>query len=391
MNKERSVYIINALRSPVGKLHGSLSSLRPDDLLSKLLEALVAAPGFQPEQLEAISIGCGNQAGEDNRNIARMGVLLSGLPTHVYASTINSLCASGLEAVLHSARALLLGEGDLYLAGGVDSMSRSPWVESRVDGERVDSTIGWRFVNPRMQAHYAPHSMPKTAELLAQRRQISRQAQDTYAQLSRERFEQARLAGLWKEEIVPIYDQHDAVVLAEDEQHRLLSMELLGQLPPMLKDGEFVTLGNAARVGDGAAVLALASAAYVRQHNVEPLAQLHSFATSAEHPDYMGLAPVSALRKVLRRSGLRLEELDIVELGESFAVQVLAGQQALGIPLSKLNRWGGGISMGNPLGMGGARLLVSLVHALARGEGRWAAGAVCAGLGLGVAVVLKKC
>lgn len=393
MNKIRPIYIIAANRTPIGRLYGALSTVRPDDLLAGLIKAMLEKhSAIVPDELDGLLVGCANQAGEDNRNVARMAVLLSGLPVQVYASTINSLCASGMDAVLQAARALALGEGELYLAGGVDSMSRSPWVESRIDGEKVDSTVGWRFINPRLSAAYQALSMPETAELLAMRWQISRQQQDEYAFLSRNRYEEARLANAFSEELIGVDWPDGKLLLTIDEQHRLLSLEALSRLPSVVSGGNSVTLGNSARIGDGAALLALASESYIKKHKIQPLARIHSFAVTAEHPDFMGLSPIAALQKALQVGGLQSEEIGLWEIAESFAVQLLACARALGLSLDILNPYGSAISMGNPLGMGGARVLVSLVHALQRNEKiNYAAGAVGAGLGVGSALLLGRC
>jgi acetyl-CoA acetyltransferase family protein len=391
MNKSQNVYIVAAARTAVGRLQGSLSGIRPDDLLADLiLKMLDRYPFLDVERLEGLLLGNANQAGEDNRNLARMGVLLSGLPVHVYASTINCLCASGMDAVIQAARALCLGEGELYLAGGLEVMSRSPFVRHRLTGEEVDSTLGWRFRNPRMEGLYVPHSMSKTAELLAERWQISRERQDAYAMASRKRFMEARAAGAFAKEILPV-ELPDGRLFEEDEQARVLSERAMGKLPAVVAEGRNVTLGNSARAGDGGALLALASEAYVERHGLVPLARVHAWATAAEHPDFMGLSPVAALRKALRYGGLSSDEIGLWELQEAFAVQLLACQQALRLPEGLLNPYGGAISIGNPLGMGAARLLVSLVHALVRGRSRFAAGATCAGLGIGAAVILERC
>lgn len=391
MHKSQNVYIIAAGRSPVARLQGSLSSLRPDDLLAQLIRKMLERyPTIDSESLEGLLIGNANQAGEDNRNLARMGVLLSQLPVHVYASTVNCLCASGMDALIQAARALSLGEGDLYLAGGVEVMSRSPFVRHRLTGEEVDSTLGWRFTNPKISEHYEPHSMTKTAELLAKRWQISRVRQDQYAMTSRARYMEARAAGHFSQEIIPI-DLAEGELFTKDEQPRLLSEKVMAKLPGVVKGGEYVTLGNSARAGDGGALLALASEAYVLRENIQPLARIHSWATAAEHPDFMGLSPVAALRKALRYGGLSSEEIGLWEIQEAFAVQLLACQQALRLAEGLLNPYGGAISIGNPLGMGAARLMVSLTHALARGDRRFAAGASCAGLGVGAAVILERC
>ncbi len=395
MQKIQAVYIIGAQRTGVGRLYGALNNMRPDDLLATLIES-----SFQihyqwiADELDAIYIGCGNQAGEDNRNIARMALLLSGLPMQVFASTVNSLCSSGADAFMQAARSIALGEADFCLAGGIESLSRSPWVESRIDGQREDSTIGWRFVNPRISSRLSPLSMPQTAELLAQHWRIGREEQDDYAFLSRQRYQEAFELGHFKQEIIPIYSSNEesTLLLDHDEQQRLLSRDVLSQLPPLVSGGKFVTLGNSARIGDGAAILALASEAYIHRHQINPLARVHSWATSAEHPDLMGIAPVSAINKALKQGKLSLADIGLWEISEAFAAQVLADIRALGLSPQDINPYGGAISIGNPLAMGSARLLVSLVHALQRNpKARYAVGASCAGLGLGTALILESC
>ena len=391
MHNIQPVYIIAANRTPIGRLYGALSSVRPDDLLAGLIRAMQKEhPSIISDELDGVIIGCANQAGEDNRNVARMALLLSGLPVQTYASTVNSLCASGMDAVLQAARAIALGEGELYLAGGVDSMSRSPFIESRVDGERVDSTVGWRFTNPRLSPSYEAFSMTKTAELLSNDWKISRRVQDEYAFHSRSRYEEAMLKGDFESELIGVNWPEGKLLLDFDEQHRLFSMEALSKLPAVVSEGNHITLGNSARIGDGAALLALASGAYLKKHKIEPLAQIYSYATAAEHPNLMALSPVVALKKALLFANLEVDDVGLWEIGESFAVQVLACIRSLGISPKLVNPYGSAISMGNPLGMGGARVLVSLVHALLRSKINYAAGAVGAGLGVGTALILKK-
>lgn len=391
MHNIQPVYIIAANRTPIGKLYGALSTVRPDDLLAGLIVAMQKqVPAIISDELDGLIVGCANQAGEDNRNVARMAVLLSGLSVQVYASTVNSLCASGMDAVLQAVRAIALGEGELYLAGGVDSMSRSPFVESRGDGERVDSTVGWRFTNPRLAPAYEPLSMAETAAYLAKKWEISRAAQDEYAFQSRAKYEQAMRAGAFQSEIIGVDWPEGQLLLDADEQHRLLSMDTLSKLPGVDNGADFITLGNSARIGDGAALVALASANYIKKHKIQPLAVLHSYALAAEHPNLMALSPVAALRKAMQGVNLQVNEIGLWEIGASFAVQVLACARALGVDPQLLNPYGSAISMGNPLGMGGARVLVSLVHALQRSNAGFAAGAVGAGLGVGAAVVLKR-
>ena len=336
-------------------------------------------------------LGCGNQAGEDNRNIARMAVLLGELPHSVYASTVNSLCTSGMDAIMQAARLIRCAEADFCLAGGVESMSRSPFVQSRVDQTREDSTLGWRFVNDRIADFIPTHSMPQTAELLSKKYNISREAQDSYAILSRQRYETASKAGFYKNEILPVFNNNAELLLDFDEQHRILSLSLMEQLPGLQKEASFVTLGNSARIGDGAAVVALASENYIKQHNIKPLAKIHAMANAAEHPDLMGMSGISALKKAIKNTSLKLVDIDIFELSEAFAVQILAAEKDGIADRSKININGGSISIGNPLGMGAARLLVSLVNQLNSDKKiKFGAAASGAGLGTGAAMILEN-
>jgi acetyl-CoA acetyltransferase family protein len=392
MYKTADVYIIDASRSPVGKLYGSISSVRPDDLISGLISGIFNSnQNLHKAELDALFLGCGNQAGEDNRNIARMAVLLNKLPHSVYASTVNSLCTSGMDAIMQAARMIRCAEADFCLAGGLESMSRSPFVQSRVDQTREDSTLGWRFVNDRIADFIPTHSMPQTAELLSKKYNISREAQDSYAILSRERYETAMKAGFYKNEILPVYSNNAEMLLDFDEQHRILSLSLLEQLPGLFKDANFVTLGNSARIGDGAAVVALASENYIKRYNIKPLAKIHTMANAAEHPDLMGMSGISALKKAIKNTSLKLADIDVFELSEAFAVQILAAEKEGIADRSKININGGSISIGNPLGMGAARLIVTLINQFNSDKKiKFGAAASGAGLGTGAAIILEN-
>jgi 3-oxoadipyl-CoA thiolase len=390
MYKTEAVYIIAAHRTPIGKLYGALSGIRPDNLISGLIADVLSKYDYLDKvELDAIFLGCGNQAGDDNRNIARMAGLLNGLPHYVFASTVNSLCTSGMDAFMQAARLIMCGEAEFCLAGGVESMSRSPMVESRIDGEKADSTVGWRFVNPKISDFIPIHSMPETAEFLSKKYNIGREQQDIYAFESRNRYENARVSGFFDFEIMAI-DCPEGV-LKKDEQHRLLSIEMMSQLPSLAREGEFVTLGNSARLGDGAAVLALASDAYIKRHNIKPLVRLHSMAISGEHPDLMGISGANALKKTIAKSGIKKESIGHFELSEAFAVQLLASIEEADLNPLLVNPMGGAISMGNPLGMGAARLLVTLVNNLIKcPEIAYGAAASGAGLGIGTAVIFEN-
>lgn len=377
------VYIVEALRTPVGRLYGALSSWRPDDLVVALLTELRRRRPWLEERLEALLLGCANQAGEDNRNIARLSALLAGLPPSVHALTVNTLCASGLDAVVEAARRIALGECHCCIAGGVESMSRSPWVEHRTTGERADSTIGWRFVHPELPPEYPPLSMPRTAELLARRLGIERAEQDEYALLSRLRYEQAQNEGLLAAECLPLRPH-----LERDEQHRLLSRETLSKLPPVEQQGRCITAGNSARLGDGAALTLLVSERLLHDLGLQPLACLSAWASAALHPNDMALTPLTAFDRLLERSGNRPEDFDRLEISEAFALQALLFARAYPQLAGRINPYGGELSIGKPLGSCGARLLVSLVHSLP--PGGLGAAAVGAGLGLGTAVRVEN-
>jgi 3-oxoadipyl-CoA thiolase len=392
MYKTADIYIVDAKRTPVGKLYGSLALIRPDDLISGLISGFFQSnEQLVNTELDTLILGCGNQAGEDNRNIARMAVLLCSLPHTVYAATVNSLCSSGLDSVLQAARMIACGEADFCLAGGVESMSRSPFIESRVDGTREDSTLGWRFTNDSITDFIPTHSMPETAELLSVKYGISRTEQDNYAVLSRNRYESALKTNFYKNEIIPVFTKEGKLCLDKDEQHRILSISLLEQLPTLVKSGTHITLGNSARIGDGAAIVALASEHYIKKHKIKPLARIAAMANAAEHPDLMGMSGISALKKASKQSGINLCDIDIFELSEAFAVQILAAEKDGIAELSKINTKGGSISIGNPLGMGAARLLTTLINQLNSDKNlNYGAAASGAGLGTGAAIILEN-
>ncbi|MDC0230323.1 thiolase family protein [Aureispira] len=389
-NKNRSIYIIDALRSPVGKLYGGLSHIRPDDLAALLIQEMINKNKLVASSVNAVLIGCSNQAGEDNRNIARMAGILAGLPYHSTAITYNSLCTSGIDAILGAIRRLALGEGDLYLAGGVESMSRSPLITSKVDKSTIDSLIGWRFVNPKIREIFAPLSMPETAELLANQYNINRQQQDQYAYQSRIKYQDALERKIWLEEIVPI-ENNKGLLLSKDEQHRILSMDLLQKLPKLVKTGNCISSGNAARIGDGAAILALASEQYVLKNQIKPLARIHAWATGACHPNNMSLSAVTAGKKVLDKAGLKPHEIDWIEMSESFAVQAIVCTKELNLDPAKVNPDGGALTIGNPISVNSARMVVSLAKTMSRNKSiKKGMATTCAGLGTGTALILEQ-
>lgn len=389
-NKKPAIYIIDALRTPVGKLHGALSHLRPDDLGATLIQGLCSRNTLDINQINGVVLGCANQAGEDNRNLARMACFLSNLPYSTTATTINSLCSSGMDAIFSAIRSIALGEGDLYLAGGVESMSRSPIVTSKVDGSIEDSLIGWRFINPSIEEKFPTLSMPETAELLAAEFDIDRTEQDLYAYQSRIKYEQAKEKGIWNEEIFPIQDKKGKL-WKHDEQHRLLTLDLLSKLPKLLQNGACISSGNAARIGDGAAIVALASEDYVKRNNVQPLAKVNAWANAACHPNYMSLSAVEASKKAFHMANINPSELDWIEMSEAFAIQAIACIKELELNPSIVNPNGGALTIGNPISVGSARLIVSLAKEIGRNKRiKTGMATTCAGLGTGAAIILEQ-
>ena len=393
----QAAYIVDGLRSPFGRYGGRLAAVRPDDLAAYLIQKLVERyPQIPLESYDEVVLGCSNQAGEDNRNVARMAVLLAGLPESVPGVTVNRLCASGLEAVIYAARMIAVGEAHLVLAGGVESMSRAPFVMPKAEAafsrkaEIYDTTIGWRFVNPRLSAKYPPYSMGETAENVAEKYSISREEQDAYALLSQQRYAQAKAEGFFTEEIQPI-PLPDGTVLSEDEHPRPdTTLEKLAKLRPAFREGGTVTAGNSSGVNDGAAVLLIAGEAAMRQYNLRPLARIVGAATAGVDPSYMGIGPVPATQKLLGRLGLRLEEIDLIELNEAFAAQVIACERLLGIDRARLNTHGGAIAVGHPLGATGARLAWTLTRSLHRYQKRLGLSTLCVGVGQGVSMLIER-
>jgi len=393
-------YIVDAIRTPMGAYRGALSGARPDDLAAHVVRAAVERTGVDPERITDVYLGAANQAGEDNRDVARMAALLAGLPPCVPGATVNRLCASGLEAVNAAARAVKLGEGDFYLAGGVESMSRAPWVVSKPErglprGEQTmhDTTLGWRLVNPRMQElGVSTESMGETAENVAERYGIAREAQDAYGLRSHQRAVAAADGGLFAEEIVAIDVPHgrDTATVAVDEGPRPdASLEKMSKLRPVFREGGTVTAGNASTLNDGAACTLVASDAGVELLAAEPLARIVSFGVAGVDPAYMGMGPAEAVPRALAAAGLSLEKVDLIELNEAFAAQVLACVGELGIDEERLNVNGGAIALGHPLGCSGARLTTTLLHELRRRNGRYGLATMCVGVGQGLATVFE--
>ena len=397
----QDVFICDYIRTPIGRYGGSLSSIRADDLGALPLKALMARhAGLDWEAVTDVIYGCANQAGEDNRCVARMSSLLSGLPQTVPGTTINRLCGSGMDAVLAAYRRLALGEGDLAIAGGVESMSRAPFVMpkatsafSRVNAVE-DTTIGWRFVNPAMLREYGTDSMPETAENVAADFDISRADQDAFALRSQERAAAAIASGVLAEEIIPVeipQRKGDPVKFDTDEHPRTSTLEKLGKLPTPFRAGGTVTAGNASGVNDGAAALVLATSDGVKRHGLTPLARITGGATAGIAPRIMGMGPVPATEKLCAHLGIAPADFDLIELNEAFASQALAVLRRLGLPddASHVNPRGGAIALGHPLGMSGARITGTAARALARGEGKRALATMCIGVGQGIAISLE--
>ena len=393
--------ILDALRTPIGRYGGVLSTVRPDDLAAHVVRTAVERNGLDPASVDELYMGCTNQAGEDNRNVARMAGLLAGLPVEVPAVTVNRLCASGLEAAVQGARQLRLGDAELVLAGGVESMSRAPLVTlkpergfPRGNSELVDTTIGWRFVNPRMEERFSTESMGETAENVARRYGVSREDQDAFALESHRRAVAAADAGRFDDEIVPVdvpQPKGEPVTAHADEGPRPdTTLERLASLGTIFRLGGTVTAGNSSPINDGAACLVLATEERARELGREPLARLVASGAAGVDPGYMGIGPVPATRKALERAGLKPEDIDLVELNEAFASQALASMRELGFEHDTLNVNGGAIALGHPLGCSGARLLGTLAWELRRRGGRYGLATMCIGVGMGMAAVIEN-
>ena len=395
-------YICDYIRTPIGRFGGALSSVRPDDLAAVPLRALMARNvGVDWAGVDDVILGCANQAGEDNRNVARMALLLAGLPPGVSGTTVNRLCGSGMDAVLTAARQIRSGEAELVIAGGIESMSRAPFVMPKADSafsrnaEIYDTTIGWRFINPVLKAQYGADSMPETAENVAEDFAVSRADQDAFAHRSQARAAAAQASGRLGREIAPVtipQRRGDGVVVDKDEHPRVTSMDALSGLPTPFRAGGTVTAGNASGINDGAAALILASAGAARKHGLTPIARVLGGATAGVAPRIMGIGPAPASRKLLARLGLTQADFDVIELNEAFASQVLATLRDLGIADDdvRLNRNGGAIALGHPLGMSGARITGTAALELSLTGGRRSLSAMCIGVGQGIAIALER-
>jgi 3-oxoadipyl-CoA thiolase len=384
--------ILSAVRTPVGRYGGGLAGTRPDDLAALVVRAAVDRADVPAEQIEDVWLGCANQAGEDNRNVARMAVLLAGLPESVAGVTVNRLCASGLAAIVGACHAVIAGDGDLFVAGGVESMSRAPLVTAKPDkafprGDRTlyDTTLGWRFPNPKLQELFPLESMGETGENVAERYDVSREDQDAFALRSQLRWAAAAEAGRFDDELVPVGE------VTRDEHPRTdTSAEKLGSLKPAFRAGGSVTAGNSSGLNDGAAALVIASEEKARELGIEPLGAFAGSAVAGVDPRVMGIGPVPAVRKLLERAKIAVGEIDLIELNEAFASQSIAVVRELGIDEEKVNVNGGAIAIGHPLGMSGARLAVTLLHELRRRGGRYGVATMCVGVGQGQAALFES-
>ena len=392
-------FITAAVRTPVGRAGGALAEVRPDDLAAAALRGVVERGRIPPAQIDDVILGCTNQAGEDNRNVARMAALLAGLPVEVPGQTVNRLCGSGLQAVMSASHAVRAGEGDLFLAGGVESMTRAPYVMlktgrtwDRSAPALADTTVGWRFVNPRMPADWTI-PLGETAERVARKYQITRQEQDAFALQSQHRAEAAVRAGVFERELVPIQISGAAerVTICQDETPRSgLTLEQLGRLPPAFTSGGSVTAATSSGISDGAAALAIASGDILQRLELEPMARVVATAVAGIDPSCMGLGPIPATRKALQRAGLTISQIDLIELNEAFAAQAIACIRELELDPNRVNLYGGAIALGHPLGASGAKILTTLVHALQRTGGRYGLATMCIGVGQGIALIVES-
>jgi 3-oxoadipyl-CoA thiolase len=397
----REAIIVTALRTPIGRYGGALSGVRPDDLAAHVIKAVVERSGIDPGMIEDVILGCANQAGEDNRDVARMALLLAGLPVEVGGLTVNRLCGSGLQAINSAAHAIAVGDGDVFIAGGVESMTRAPYVMAKPESawdrgprELFDTTLGWRFTNPRLAELHYPYSMGETGENVAERWGVSRERQDAFALESQQRAVAAIDSGRFDDQLVPVsvpQKKGDPIVVWRDEHPRAdTSAEALARLRPAFREGGTVTAGNSSGINDGAAAVLLVEADHARSLGLTPLARVVSTAVAGVEPAVMGIGPIPAVRKAVERAGLTIDDLDVIELNEAFASQSLVCIDELGLEPAKVNPNGGAIALGHPLGMSGGRLVTMLVHELARTGGRYGVATMCIGVGQGIATVIER-
>jgi len=395
----QEVFIVDAVRTPIGKYGGALASVRPDDLLAHVIKALVQRnPSLSLDAIEDVIAGAANQAGEDNRNVARMAALLADLPTSVGGNTVNRLCASGLQAIMDASRAIMCGDGAVYIAGGVESMSRAPFVMGKAENAFArnqalfDTTMGWRFINATLSEKYHPYTMGETAENVATQWSISRAAQDAFALNSQEKYQAAHEAQQFADELVPYtvsLGKGKTLHFDKDEHPRLSTLEALGTLKPAFKKEGSVTAGNSSGINDGASALLLVNKEALAQYQLKAMAKIKSMAIAGVDPSVMGIGPVPAVRKALQRAGLSIADINLFELNEAFASQSLACIQELGIDTHKVNVNGGAIALGHPLGASGARISTTLLHEMKKRKAKYGIATMCIGVGQGAAIVYE--
>jgi 3-oxoadipyl-CoA thiolase len=396
----KRVFVIDVIRTAIGKYGGALSSERPDDMLAHVIGSLIERnPSIDVNVIEDVIAGDANQAGEDNRNVARMAALLAGLPVSVAGNTVNRLCASGLQAIMDASRQVMCGDAELIIAGGVESMTRAPFVMSKASApfqrqtEIFDTTLGWRFKNDKLVAMHYPYSMGQTAENVAKQWKIPREKQDEFALSSQQKYFAALEAGKWKDEIMPINvtnEKKEKVVFDVDEHPRKTSLEKLAALKPAFAESGTVTAGNSSGINDGAAAMLLASEEAMKKFGLKPFAEIISMAVAGVDPAIMGIGPVPATKKALQRAGLKMEDIDLIELNEAFASQSLACIQDLGLQIEKVNVNGGAIAIGHPLGCSGVRISATLLYELSRTKGKYGLATMCVGVGQGASIIYKS-
>jgi acetyl-CoA C-acetyltransferase len=395
----KDVFVIDALRTPIGKYAGALSTIRPDNLAALAIKALIERnPEIDVNEIEDVILGAANQAGEDNRNVARMALLLAGLPVTIGGNTVNRLCASGLQSIMDATRAIQSGDGDIYIAGGVESMTRAPFVMAKADSafsrvpEIYDTTIGWRFTNKALSALYHPYSMGETAENVAAQWKITREAQDVFAFESQKRYLAAHESNRFVEEIIAVsipQKKGDPNIFSKDEHPRLSTLEELAKLKPAFKKDGSVTAANSSGINDGAAMLLLASEDAVKRFNLKPIARVVSKSIAGVEPSVMGIGPVPATQKALKRAGLSINDLGLAELNEAFASQGLACMQELGLNQDLVNVNGGAIALGHPLGASGSRISATLIHEMRKRKVKYGVATMCIGVGQGAAIIYE--
>jgi len=397
-----SAYIVDIVRTPIGKFNGALASIRPDDMAAHVIKALMARnPRFDPQFIEDVIFGAANQAGEDNRDVARMAALMAGLPIEVGGITVNRLCASGLQSIMDASRGLMVGDGEAFIAGGTESMTRAPFVMGKSETafsratNMFDTTIGWRFPNPKLSELHYPYAMGETAENVSERWKVSREAQDEFAHLSQQKYQAAHEAGKFKNEIVPVgipQKRADLIYFDKDEHPRLSTLEKLSSLKPAFKEGGTVTAGNSSGINDGAAACLIVNEKTLKQFGLTPMARVKSMAIAGVSPDVMGIGPIPATQKALKRAGLNSSDLDLIELNEAFAAQAIPCMKELDLDPEKVNVNGGSIAIGHPLGASGTRISATLLHEMQKREGaKYGLATMCVGVGQGAAIIFEKC